>query len=181
MNQQTDEDFMNLDVVSYSIVESPLGAMILAGTSAGLIEINFIQGRTTRSPDSHWRLNDQLLSRAIEQLRDYFQGNLREFDLPLDLRGTPFQVEVWTALKAIPYGVTISYAELARRVGRPSAVRAVGAANGKNPISIVVPCHRVIGSNGSLTGYGGGIEKKAALLELEQARTVNFRAQAALF
>ncbi len=104
------------------------------------------------------------------QLREYFAGTRRTFELELAPRGTPFQLEVWKALCEIPYGDTITYAELARRIGRPAAVRAVGAANGANPIPIVVPCHRVIGSNGTLTGYGGGIERKQFLLALEGRR-----------
>jgi len=103
-------------------------------------------------------------------LRDYFAGTLHAFDLPLAPRGTPFQLAVWNALLEVPWGETISYAELARRVGKPSAVRAVGAANGANPIPVIIPCHRVIGSNGSLTGYGGGIERKQWLLAHEGRR-----------
>ena len=103
------------------------------------------------------------------QLLEYFEGKRTAFDLPLDLRGTPFQLEVWRALLAIPYGETRSYAEIARAVGRPAAVRAVGAANGANPIAIVVPCHRVIAADGSLGGYGGGLELKARLLAMERS------------
>jgi methylated-DNA-[protein]-cysteine S-methyltransferase len=109
-----------------------------------------------------------LLAEAVRQLSAYFAGRLRVFDLPLDPRGTPFQLSVWAALRAIPYGETWSYADLARRIGRPSAVRAVGAANGQNPLPIVVPCHRVIGSNGRLVGFGGGLEMKRALLDIER-------------
>ena len=104
---------------------------------------------------------------AKEQLAAYFQGQLIRFDLPLSLHGTPFQQQVWQALQEIPYGVTISYGDLARRVGNPNGSRAVGLANGHNPVSIIVPCHRVIGSNGQLTGYGGGLPRKAALLDFE--------------
>jgi methylated-DNA-[protein]-cysteine S-methyltransferase len=103
-----------------------------------------------------------------EQLAEYFAGERREFDVPMQLAGTAFQRRVWEELVRIPYGTTITYAELARRVGRPTAVRAVGAANGRNPISILVPCHRVIGADGKLTGYGGGVERKQWLLELER-------------
>lgn len=105
--------------------------------------------------------------RAVDQLVEYFQGNRKTFDIPLALRGTEFQLAVWNELLRVPYGDTITYAELARRIGRPAAIRAVGAANGANPIPVIVPCHRVIGSNGTLTGYGGGIERKQWLLAHE--------------
>jgi methylated-DNA-[protein]-cysteine S-methyltransferase len=113
-------------------------------------------------------LADTVLADTVSQLRDYFAGTLTSFDLPLALEGTDFQRTVWAALQAIPYGVTISYGTLARRIGLPSASRAVGLANGRNPVSIVVPCHRVVGADGSLTGYGGGLERKRFLLALEQ-------------
>ena len=111
-----------------------------------------------------------MLDETERQLDRYFEGTLTEFDLPLGPRGTPFQQQVWAALCDIPYGETISYGELARRVGRPGSARAVGAANGSNPISIIIPCHRVIGSDGRLTGYGGGIDRKAWLLDHEAGR-----------
>jgi methylated-DNA-[protein]-cysteine S-methyltransferase len=110
-----------------------------------------------------------LLLDAAHQLRAYFAGKLREFDLPLAARGTPFQRQVWEAVSAIPYGSTATYAEIAAAVGRPSACRAVGAANGRNPLPVIVPCHRVIGVAGGLTGYGGGLERKRSLLDLEAA------------
>ena len=111
---------------------------------------------------------DPVLAAAVSQLREYFAGTLTRFDLPLALAGTDFQRAVWAALQAIPYGARISYGELARRIGLPSASRAVGLANGRNPVSIVVPCHRVVGADGRLTGYGGGLDRKRFLLELEQ-------------
>jgi methylated-DNA-[protein]-cysteine S-methyltransferase len=114
---------------------------------------------------------DPVLAAAVSQLRDYFAGTLTGFDLPLALEGTDFQRTVWAALQAIPYGARISYGELARRIGLPSASRAVGLANGRNPVSIVVPCHRVVGADGRLTGYGGGLDRKRFLLELEQRVT----------
>jgi O-6-methylguanine DNA methyltransferase len=114
------------------------------------------------------------LRQAVDQLGRYFAGERAQFTCPLDLHGTPFQLKVWNALTRIPYGETRSYAEIAREIGHPSAVRAVGAANGANPIAIIVPCHRVIGSNGSLTGYGGGLPTKAWLLALETV-TGNYR------
>jgi methylated-DNA-[protein]-cysteine S-methyltransferase len=122
-----------------------------------------------QKPDPAWRFDRDLHCEAVDQLRAYFEGTLREFDLPLVLEGTPFQERVWRALADIPYGKTISYSELAAVIGNPSAVRAVGAANGKNPIPIVLPCHRVIGRDGKLTGYAGGLDIKAALLAFERS------------
>jgi len=112
--------------------------------------------------------DERVLAEARRQLDTYFAGNLSAFDLPLDPAGTPFQVQVWQQLTRIPYGQTISYGELARRIENPSASRAVGLANGRNPIAVIVPCHRVIGADGSLTGFGGGLDRKRALLSLEQ-------------
>lgn len=119
-------------------------------------------------PRPDWRRDDRAFAAAREQLRAYLDGCLTTFDLPLAPRGTPFQLEVWRALTEIPAGETISYGELARRIGRPSASRAVGAANGANPLPVVVPCHRVIGANGTLTGFGGGLDTKRWLLALER-------------
>ena len=113
--------------------------------------------------------SDPLLLQAADQLRAYFAGELREFDLPLAPRGTPFQLSAWAAVSAIPYGRTATYAEIAAAIGRPSACRAVGAANGRNPLPVIVPCHRVIGAAGALTGYGGGLDRKRSLLDLEAA------------
>jgi methylated-DNA-[protein]-cysteine S-methyltransferase len=146
-------------------IESPIGRLLLTGTGKGLSGLYLHE----REPAPDWIPDDSRLEEAASQLRRYFARELREFDLALDLDGTPFQLEVWNALRAIPYGETCSYGELARAIGRPAAVRAVGLANGRNPVSIVVPCHRVIGSNGSLTGYGGGLERKKYLLDLEAA------------
>jgi methylated-DNA-[protein]-cysteine S-methyltransferase len=117
---------------------------------------------------SEWKESRTPFQEAIRQLKAYFTGRLHVFDLPLKLEGTPFQLKVWKALQRIPYGETLSYGELARRIGRPGAHRAVGAANGRNPLSIVIPCHRVIGASGKLTGYGGGLEAKERLLALER-------------
>jgi methylated-DNA-[protein]-cysteine S-methyltransferase len=163
---------MNNDEISYTYIDSPVGRIMLVGNFRGLLEISFMAGRTPKAPDPRWHLDDSQFGDAIAQFRDYFDGNLREFDLRLQPSGTPFQLQVWKALREIPYGETISYAELARRIGKPRAVRAVGAANGKNPLSIVIPCHRVIGSDGSLTGYGGGMENKKYLLALEGSGTL---------
>ena len=151
--------------------ESPLGPMLLAATDRGLCGVWFIGQR--HGPDSRgWREDPShpVLREAAAQLAGWFAGQRTAFALPLDLQaGTPFQQDVWAALRAIPHGGTTSYAELARQLGRPSAARAVGAAVGRNPLSIVVPCHRVVGTGGSLTGYAGGLERKTALLRLEGA------------
>ena len=151
--------------------ESPLGTMLLAATDRGLAGLWFVGQR--HGPDSAGWAEDPrhpVLVAATAQLAAWFAGERTRFELPLDLQaGTPFQQDVWTALLAIPRGGTTSYAELARRLGRPRAARAVGAAVGRNPVSIVVPCHRVVGTGGSLTGYAGGLERKTALLRLEGA------------
>lgn len=158
-------------MTDYQHHASPLGTMRLAASDAGLIEIAFLREGSTPAPD--WRERDtELLRRARRQLDEYFAGARRDFDLPLAARGTAFQQRVWTALRTIPYGRTASYADIARRLGDAKAVRAVGMANGRNPLGIVVPCHRVIGADGSLTGYAGGLERKRALLELEGASCV---------
>jgi methylated-DNA-[protein]-cysteine S-methyltransferase len=152
----------------YTYTPSPLGPILLAGDDAGLRCISLQAGTNARRPDPAWRASGAPLDAAVRQLAAYFAGELRVFDLRLAPRGTPFQRAVWTALCAIPYGETISYGELARRVGDAKAARAVGAANGRNPLPIVVPCHRVIGSDGRLTGFAGGLHLKDALLTLER-------------
>jgi methylated-DNA-[protein]-cysteine S-methyltransferase len=148
-------------------MDSPAGRLLLAADEAGLRMLLFGEGRDVAAPDPAWRADAAPLEEAVRQLRAYFEGELREFDLPLAPQGTEFQKRVWRELRNIPYGTTISYGELARRVGNPNGSRAVGLANGANPISIIIPCHRVIGSNGKLTGYGGGLERKQLLLALE--------------
>lgn len=154
--------------VFYSVLQgSPIGDLLLTSDGEALTGVYLGEHRGGPRPQAHWTRDERRLEGAAAQLAAYFAGERTEFELPLAPRGTPFQLRVWQALREIPYGETISYAELARRVGQPGAVRAVGAANGRNPISIVVPCHRVIGADGSLTGYGGGVERKRALLELE--------------
>jgi methylated-DNA-[protein]-cysteine S-methyltransferase len=149
--------------------ESPLGPMIVAATDRGLAGVWFAQQK--HLPDcAAWPQAPQhpLLQQALVQLREYFAGERTAFDLPLDLQGgTPFQQSVWRALLAIPCGRTVTYRHVGEQAGRPGAMRAVGAAVGRNPLSIVVPCHRVVGSDGSLTGYAGGLERKRALLQLE--------------
>jgi methylated-DNA-[protein]-cysteine S-methyltransferase len=153
-------------------MESPVGRLLLAADEAGLRHIIFAEGREPAEPRPEWRElgndDDALLAETIRQLRAWFAGELREFDLKLSPEGSDFHQRVWRELLNIPYGETITYGELARRVGSPNASRAVGRANGANPIPIVIPCHRVIGSNGKLTGYGGGLPRKGFLLVLEQ-------------
>lgn len=155
----------------YCYIETPIGELLLAGENNALAMIGFPQGSMRRDPEPDWIYNEKPLAEARRQLDEYFAGTRKQFDLPLQLAGTEFQVEVLQALQKIPYGKTVSYGEIARRIGRPKAVRAVGAANGRNPIPIVVPCHRVIGSGGDLTGFGGGLDTKEALLRLEAEHT----------
>ena len=151
--------------------QGPLGSMIVAATARGLAGVWF-EGQRHQPDTSDWPRNDKhpLLLQAIAQLDEYFAGTRDHFDMPLDLQGgTAFQQSVWQALLRIPPGGTTSYGSLSESIGKPAAVRAVGAAVGRNPVSIVVPCHRVLGSDGSLTGYAGGLERKSALLQLEGA------------
>jgi methylated-DNA-[protein]-cysteine S-methyltransferase len=148
-------------------IETPIGTLLLAGDGERLTRIHFQSGPRPLRPPPQWIATAGPFANAIEQLKAYFAGQCRHFDLPLSPAGTEFQRRVWRALRDIPYGETISYGELARRVGNPRASRAVGLANGANPLPIVVPCHRVIGANGTLTGFGGGLPIKRALLALE--------------
>ncbi len=150
--------------------DSPVGPLLLAADDAALRVIEFPSPRHAVTRDATWSAGDNsILNEACVQLEEYFAGRRRRFELPLGPRGTPFQCIVWRALADIPYGTTISYAQLATRVGKASATRAVGAANGRNPLPLVLPCHRVVGSDGSLTGFGGGLPTKRFLLELEGA------------
>ena len=147
---------------------SPVGPLLLAASRRGLQRLAFDRGEPlAASPRESWRESRAELEPYAHQLHDYFRGALRDFTCPLDLVGTDFQRACWEALRQIPYGSTCTYAELARSVGRPSAFRAVGQANHRNPIAIIVPCHRVVGADGTLTGYGGGLEIKQKLLRLE--------------
>jgi methylated-DNA-[protein]-cysteine S-methyltransferase len=154
--------------MDYTQIESPVGPLLLAADDAGLRQILFVNGRSPAHPDPSWTENPAPFKEAIRQLHSYFAGELEDFELPLAPEGTVFQLKVWKRLCDIPYGETISYGELARRLNKPNASRAVGLANGSNPIPIVIPCHRVIGSNGKLTGYGGGLPIKEKLLALER-------------
>lgn len=151
----------------YCYVPSPIGDLLVAGDADELEFVGFPSGKMRRDPEKDWIFNEEPFAAARRQLDEYFAGNRKDFDLPLKLSGTDFQVQVLEELLKIPYGETTSYGDIARRIGRPKAVRAVGAANGRNPLPIVVPCHRVIGSHGDLTGFGGGLDTKAALLRLE--------------
>jgi methylated-DNA-[protein]-cysteine S-methyltransferase len=153
--------------VYYTRFESPVGPLLLAGESKALRLVSFESGKRSVPAQVGWKQDRAPFAEVIRQLKAYFRGELKEFDLPLEMQGTEFQLRVWNELRAIPYGETISYAQLAGRIGNPKAVRAVGLANGSNPIPIIVPCHRVIGSDGSLTGFGGGLATKKKLLELE--------------
>ena len=152
----------------YAYLASPIGPLLLAAGQKGLREIRFSQNGKPAQPQPEWDNTPAELHEIISQLNAYFAGKLESFDLPLAPEGTPFQQKVWKNLCDIPYGETISYGELAKRIGNPNASRAVGLANGSNPIPIVIPCHRVIGSNGKLTGYGGGLNIKEKLLALEK-------------
>ena len=145
-------------------VDSPVGPLLLTSDGESLTRLLF-----AAAPDPDWSTEPcAVLDRAVAQLAEYFAGSRTDFDLPLEPAGTPFQLTVWRALRDIPYAETINYGQLALRVGNARASRAVGLANGRNPISIVVPCHRVIGADGSLTGYGGGLDRKRTLLDLER-------------
>ncbi|HEY1239287.1 MAG TPA: methylated-DNA--[protein]-cysteine S-methyltransferase [Bryobacteraceae bacterium] len=149
-------------------MKSPVGNLLLAADESGLRALQFAEGRTPPHVETSWKHESRLVQEPMRQLRAFFAGELHRFDLPLAPQGTEFQRRVWDALLEIPFGETTSYGELARRLGNPTASRAVGLANGSNPIAIIIPCHRVIGSNGKLTGYGGGLPNKRWLLDFER-------------
>jgi methylated-DNA-[protein]-cysteine S-methyltransferase len=151
----------------FTVMPSPVGRLTLVGEGERLVGIYFENTEVSAGPPAAWVRDERRLADAVRQLEEYFAGRRTRFDLPLAPRGTPFQRQVWDELLRIPYGETTSYGELARALGKPAASRAVGAANGRNPLSIVVPCHRVIGADGSMTGYGGEVRRKVVLLELE--------------
>ena len=154
---------------SYWIWPSPVGDLLLVSDGQGLCRLQFQNGAHPLNIDKNWKKQRSLFMPVMQELKDYFAGRLRTFTVPLSLEGTEFQRSVWRALKTIPYGKTASYGAIAKKIKNPKASRAVGAANGQNPVSIIVPCHRIIGENGKLVGYGGGLPIKAALLELEQS------------
>lgn len=158
-----------MKTIWYAELKSPLGVLLLESDGENITRIRLPEEEYANDPAVERVRKPALFREAAAQLNAYFRGERTAFDLPLEPEGTPFQNEVWSELRNIPHGETISYAELAERVGRKGSFRAVGAANGRNPLPIVIPCHRVIGSNGKLTGYAGGIEAKKKLLELEGA------------
>lgn len=160
------------EVTSYRCIDSPVGPLVIAAGVDGIKEIRFLRDSSFATPQGWIEANGrsegtEIVDRAARQLSNYFAGKQREFQIPLAPRGTEFQQSVWRALQSIPYGQITSYGEIARQIGLPRASRAVGAANGANPIPIVIPCHRVIGASGTLTGYGGGLDIKEKLLLLE--------------
>jgi methylated-DNA-[protein]-cysteine S-methyltransferase len=164
--------------IHYRTIDSPVGLLTLAGTGEALFHLRMVD--QTHEPDrTLWQAtNRNIYQDVVEQLNGYFAGELTEFDTALELVGTPFQRKVWTALQTIPYGETRTYGEIAQQIGSPAASRAVGMANGRNPIGIIVPCHRVIGSTGNLTGYGGGLDRKNLLLTLEKTNVNSSNAPA---
>jgi methylated-DNA-[protein]-cysteine S-methyltransferase len=154
-------------MIHYRTIDSPIGALALAGRGRALSNLRMLN--QTYEPDrSDWVRDDQAFPDAVDQLEEYFAGKRTEFDLELNLLGSEFQRRVWQALLTIPYGETRSYGQIADQIGAAGAARAVGLANGHNPIAIIVPCHRVIGASGSLTGYGGGLHRKRSLLDMEK-------------
>ena len=159
--------------MNYKYIQSPIGNLLLAGDEPGLKLIGFPGGKGRVTPGPDWIEDLSCFPEVEEQLGEYFSGERQVFELELEPDGTPFQVAVLDALVQIPYAETRTYRDIAISIGRPKAVRAVGAANGRNPLPIVIPCHRVIGTNGSLTGFGGGLEAKTFLLELEAKTKLN--------
>ena len=153
----------------YCYMKSPVGKLLLAGDPDGLKHINFPDEKKPVTPGPDWLEKPAFFISAAAELEEYFAGKRRRFSIDIAPQGTSFQLSVWRSLQRVPYGKTISYGQLARQVGNPKASRAVGAANGANPVPIIIPCHRVIGASGDLTGFGGGLEVKKYLLELEKA------------
>lgn len=154
--------------MNYRYLQSPIGDILVAGDVDGLKFVGFPSGKGRLEPDPLWQLDNKGFGAVKKQFSEYFAGKRKQFELKLAPNGTPFQLQVLAALQQIPYGETRSYQDIASGIGKPKAVRAVGAANGRNPLPIVIPCHRVIGANGSLTGFGGGLPTKRYLLDLEQ-------------
>jgi methylated-DNA-[protein]-cysteine S-methyltransferase len=163
-----------METLSFFRTPSPVGPIFLAASAKGLVRLEFEARVMNLGPKIQLRESKQAIAPYIRELNEYFAGERREFSMPLDLRGTAFQLACWQALLAIPYGQTCSYADIARAIGHPHAFRAVGMSNNRNPVAIVVPCHRVIASGGSLCGYGGGLDIKRKLLDLEQAQANPF-------
>ncbi len=154
--------------VLYTEIESPIGTLLLTMEQEQLTNVCMSQQKRPVEVQPEWIPSERPFRAIAKQFAEYFRGKRHDFDIPLCMAGTEFQCSVWNQLRKIPYGTTTTYGEIAKRIGNPKAVRAVGLANGQNPIPIIVPCHRVIGSNGKLTGFGGGLENKAKLLQLEQ-------------
>ena len=157
--------------MQYTYCDSPIGPLLLTGDKKALSGLHFSTGSKAKGAQEGWERYDEPFRKAVKQIREYFDGKRKVFDLDLAPHGTEFQLAVLNELLNIPFGETRSYGEVAAAVGRPKAVRAVGAANGRNPIALIIPCHRVIGSNGSLTGFGGGLDAKRYLLEHEVGRS----------
>ncbi len=157
-------------MLRYTTVSSPIGELLLLGDGEALHGLYMQDGRKPTRIAASWERSAAPFAEVREQLQEYFAGERTSFEVALAPRGAKFELRVWRALQEIPYGETASYGEIARRVGQPQAARAVGLANGRNPIAVIVPCHRVIGADGSLTGYGGGLERKRLLLELESGQ-----------
>ncbi len=165
--------------MNYAYLDTPIGMLLIAGDADAVLQITFPSHGKAARAESGWEPSQRgPVAEAVRQLREYFAGTRTGFDLPLAPQGTEFQRSVWRQLQEIPYGATISYGELARRVGNPKASRAVGSANGKNPLPIVIPCHRVIAGDGTLGGFGGGLPMKQTLLALEQRASIGNRAVA---
>lgn len=154
--------------MNYRYINSPIGEILIAGDAEGLKYVGFPSGKGRLEPQESWQPDADGFQEVKKQLDEYFAGTRKAFDLKLAPNGTAFQLAVLRALQEIPYGETRSYQYIAKRIGKPKSVRAVGAANGRNPLPIIIPCHRVIGSDGSLTGFGGGLPTKRFLLDLEQ-------------
>lgn len=156
-------------MIQYRVIDSPIGLLTLAGRGEVLTNLRMVD-QTHEPSRAGWSEHPTAFGAAVEQLASYFAGELTDFDLELDMRGSDFQRRVWDALRTIPFGETRSYGQIAAQIGAPGAARAVGLANGHNPIAVIVPCHRVIGASGRLTGYGGGLDRKRSLLALETRR-----------
>jgi methylated-DNA-[protein]-cysteine S-methyltransferase len=163
--------------LAHTRIDSPIGELLLVGDGDALHGLYMQQGRRPIAPDPGWRRASEPFADVAAQLGEYFAGERTAFDVPLALHGSEFELRVWSALQEIPYGATTSYGELARRIGHPTGARAVGLANGRNPVAVIVPCHRVIGADGTLTGYGGGLERKRLLLDLEAQAGVECQLQ----
>ena len=168
-------------ITHYAFLDSLVGRLLLAGNADALMLINFPTGNQAQTPHPDWILDDTIFTESMRQLRQYFAGERTEFSIPLEMDGTDFQIRVWNALREVPFGATESYGDIARRIGQPNASRAIGGANHANPLPIVVPCHRIIGADRSLTGFGGGVETKLKLLEFENPGKFSHNTQPDLF